>query len=270
MINANRNLAPTKPSACRCGPTRWPTSPARWPASGRAGALRDALARHRALRHAALSARSGRHGCCGAAAEQDAEIAMAAHPRKTGKCAAQPVFCLLRADRCWTAWSGSRRPAAQDRRLDGPAQRPSSVPFDRAAADDTRAAFFNVQHAWPTASARTRLHEKHRADRLLLQGYDPNALPVAAAKDFMARLVDAGAAAEERRAASALGRVLAHDIVSPIDVPPHDNSAMDGYALRGADLQADARPCCAWLGTGSGRPRPGDGTGAARASACAS
>ena len=35
---------------------------------------------------------------------------------------------------------------------------------------------------------------------------------------------------------SALGRVLVHDIISPIDVPPHDNSSMDGYAFRGQDL----------------------------------
>lgn len=33
-----------------------------------------------------------------------------------------------------------------------------------------------------------------------------------------------------------LGRVLATDIVSPINVPSHDNSAMDGYALRLRDL----------------------------------
>ena len=33
-----------------------------------------------------------------------------------------------------------------------------------------------------------------------------------------------------------LGRVLAEPIVSPINVPSHDNSAMDGYALRLADL----------------------------------
>jgi molybdopterin molybdotransferase len=32
------------------------------------------------------------------------------------------------------------------------------------------------------------------------------------------------------------GRVLAEDIVSPIDVPSHDNSAMDGYALKSEDL----------------------------------
>ena len=35
----------------------------------------------------------------------------------------------------------------------------------------------------------------------------------------------------------ALGQVLHEDILSPIDVPPHANSAMDGYAIRGADLQ---------------------------------
>lgn len=34
----------------------------------------------------------------------------------------------------------------------------------------------------------------------------------------------------------ALGRVLSRDLFSPIDVPAHDNSAMDGYAVRAADL----------------------------------
>ncbi|MDP3289577.1 MAG: molybdopterin molybdotransferase MoeA [Methyloversatilis sp.] len=38
----------------------------------------------------------------------------------------------------------------------------------------------------------------------------------------------------------ALGRVLAADVISPVSVPPHDNSAMDGYAVRHADLSADA------------------------------
>jgi molybdopterin molybdotransferase len=39
----------------------------------------------------------------------------------------------------------------------------------------------------------------------------------------------------------ALGRVLASDVCSAINVPGHDNSAMDGYALRSADLP-DAAP----------------------------
>lgn len=36
----------------------------------------------------------------------------------------------------------------------------------------------------------------------------------------------------------ARGRVLAQDLVSPLDVPPYDNSAMDGYAMRAADVAA--------------------------------
>jgi molybdopterin molybdotransferase len=34
----------------------------------------------------------------------------------------------------------------------------------------------------------------------------------------------------------ALGRILSRDVVSPMDVPAHRNSAMDGYAIRHADL----------------------------------
>ena len=69
-------------------------------------------------------------------------------------------------------------------------------------------------------------------------GYDPNALPVAQAQEFIARLVPRVQAVESLALRSALGRVLARDIVSPIHVPAHDNSAMDGYALRAADLAA--------------------------------
>ena len=41
---------------------------------------------------------------------------------------------------------------------------------------------------------------------------------------------------EEKPILSCLGQVLAEDIYSPIDIPPLDNSAMDGYALRSNDL----------------------------------
>lgn len=71
-------------------------------------------------------------------------------------------------------------------------------------------------------------------------GYDPQALPVAQAQEFIARLVNPVQAVEFRPVRDALGRVLARDIVSAIDVPAHDNSAMDGYALRGSELRADA------------------------------
>ncbi|MDB4971048.1 MAG: molybdenum cofactor biosynthesis protein MoaA [Myxococcales bacterium] len=66
-------------------------------------------------------------------------------------------------------------------------------------------------------------------------GYDPKALPVAQAQEFIARLVPRVRAVEKVALRSGLGRVLAHDVVSATDVPSHDNSAMDGYALRTAD-----------------------------------
>ncbi|HEX3939796.1 MAG TPA: gephyrin-like molybdotransferase Glp [Xanthobacteraceae bacterium] len=37
----------------------------------------------------------------------------------------------------------------------------------------------------------------------------------------------------------ALGRVLAENIIAPVSVPPFDNSAVDGYAVRGDDLAFD-------------------------------
>ena len=35
------------------------------------------------------------------------------------------------------------------------------------------------------------------------------------------------------------GRVTAADVIAPVDLPPFDNSAVDGYAVRHADLAAD-------------------------------
>jgi molybdopterin molybdotransferase len=73
-----------------------------------------------------------------------------------------------------------------------------------------------------------------------LQGYDPQALSAACASAFLQQLVAPVADTEQVGIFSALGRVLAQEVVSPISVPPHDNSAMDGYAFAGAQLVADA------------------------------
>lgn len=81
-------------------------------------------------------------------------------------------------------------------------------------------------------------------------GYDPKALPVAQAQEFIARLVPRVQATERLPLRSALGRVLARDVVSPIDVPAHDNSAMDGFALRGDELAASAESTFAVAGAG--------------------
>jgi molybdopterin molybdotransferase len=58
--------------------------------------------------------------------------------------------------------------------------------------------------------------------------------------EALARLRAATTPLAETEAVStfdALGRVLAADVASTLDVPPHDNSSMDGYALRVADLR---------------------------------
>ena len=69
--------------------------------------------------------------------------------------------------------------------------------------------------------------------------YDPDSMPVAKAREFIARFLTPVSVIEHLNIRSALGRVLAHDVLSPLDVPSHDNSAMDGYAVRFADLKTE-------------------------------
>ena len=73
-----------------------------------------------------------------------------------------------------------------------------------------------------------------------LQGYDPQALRATDVNEFLARLVEPVTQTESVGIFEALDRVLAQDVISPISVPPHDNSAMDGFAFDGAQLQPDA------------------------------
>ncbi len=74
-----------------------------------------------------------------------------------------------------------------------------------------------------------------------LQGYDPQALSVSQVNAFLAQLVQPVSANDSQDVFlfDALGRVLAQDVVSPISVPAHNNSAMDGFAFDAAQLQAD-------------------------------
>jgi len=74
-----------------------------------------------------------------------------------------------------------------------------------------------------------------------LQGYDPQALSVSQVNEFLAALVQpvSADASQDVFLFDALGRVLAQDVFSPINVPAHNNSAMDGFAFDGTQLQAD-------------------------------
>jgi len=73
-----------------------------------------------------------------------------------------------------------------------------------------------------------------------LQGYDPQAISAADVLVFLSRLVEPVQEVVELPLFDAFGRVLADDVISPFDVPPHDNSAMDGYAFASQQLTADA------------------------------
>ena len=73
-----------------------------------------------------------------------------------------------------------------------------------------------------------------------LQGYDPQALSVQQVGEFLQQLVQAVRDTEVLPLFDALDRVLAQDVMSPINVPPHNNSAMDGYAFDGAQLSDKA------------------------------
>ena len=71
-----------------------------------------------------------------------------------------------------------------------------------------------------------------------IHDYDPDSMPVAAARQYIRDYLKPVQAKECLPLRSALGRILAEDIVSPHNVPGHDNSAMDGYALNADDVAA--------------------------------
>jgi molybdopterin molybdotransferase len=72
-----------------------------------------------------------------------------------------------------------------------------------------------------------------------LDGYDPNALRVDKARQAILSCLSPLEETQTVKVREALGRVLAQEIVPQINVPAHDNTAMDGYAVRFSDLEAN-------------------------------
>ena len=100
-------------------------------------------------------------------------------------------------------------------------------------------------------------------DPSCMDDFDPSSLLVEQALERIRALTRPVAGTERVAIRDALGRALAEPVRSSIDVPAHDNSAMDGYAVRSADTQGDAPTVLRVLGTAwAGRPFPGAvGTG---------
>ena len=74
------------------------------------------------------------------------------------------------------------------------------------------------------------------ADPSCMDDYDPNAMHVAKARQFIRQFLSPVSETEILPIRDSLGRVLAADILSPTNVPNYDNSAMDGYAFNSEDI----------------------------------
>ena len=91
-----------------------------------------------------------------------------------------------------------------------------------------------------------------------MMGFDTGALlPLSDALQGMLDQLACCCDSEQLPLPEALDRILAEEIVSPLSVPPFDNSAMDGYAVRLADLAAGA-PLAVAGKAFAGQPYQGD------------
>ncbi len=90
-------------------------------------------------------------------------------------------------------------------------------------------------------------------------GHDKKLLSVDDARRHIHSLVEPVKEEEQLKLRDVLGRVLAQNITSPFDIPPFRNSAMDGYAVRSADLSKDRDTRLKIIGTSyAGTPLDGD------------
>lgn len=88
-----------------------------------------------------------------------------------------------------------------------------------------------------------------------LDDYDPESLSVERARQLIIDTLPAVTGHERLPVHQALDRVLAADVIAPFNVPAHDNSAMDGWAVRHADLADTGETRLKNVGTAfAGRP----------------
>jgi molybdopterin molybdotransferase len=69
-----------------------------------------------------------------------------------------------------------------------------------------------------------------------MEDYDPNSMPVEQARQLIKQFLAPVTEYENIKIQDAFHRTLAADVLSPMNVPPHNYSSMDGYAVRHADL----------------------------------
>ena len=144
----------------------------------------------------------------------------------------------------------------------------ASLPIAEVAFDDEADAFRNINTPAELAASRFAppepLADAMETSRTLRElscadDYDPNSLPVDRARALIRQFLTPVTAVERVHIRAALDRVLAADVESPLDVPGHDNSAMDGWAVRFADLDAAAETTLRRIGESfAGKPFAGE------------
>ena len=102
------------------------------------------------------------------------------------------------------------------------------------------------------------MSEAHAHSATCCDDMPKGTLTVDQALDRIQKVVPLVAGIERVAIREALGRVLAEDVRSVVDVPSHTNSAMDGYAINSADLPDEGEASLSVIGTSwAGRPFDG-------------
>lgn len=91
----------------------------------------------------------------------------------------------------------------------------------------------------------------------MLEDYDPNSMPVEQARQLIRQFLAPVKEQQTIALRDAWKRTLATDVRSPMNVPPHNYSAMDGYAVRHADLGSAPRSLKLVGSSFAGRPFAG-------------
>lgn len=110
---------------------------------------------------------------------------------------------------------------------------------------------FVIQYVQKARAPKSKEKEAACCDTL-----SPAFLSVVQGQEKILSLVNTVAETEACKIEDAYGRVLADHVVSPVNVPQYTNSAMDGYAIRGDDVERESYQVVAEVMAGHAYDQP--------------
>ncbi|EEZ86302.1 molybdopterin biosynthesis MoeA protein [Vibrio harveyi 1DA3] len=110
---------------------------------------------------------------------------------------------------------------------------------------------FVIQYVQEAKAPKSKEKEAACCDTL-----SPAFLSVVQGQEKILSLVNTVAETEACKIEDAYGRVLADHVVSPVNVPQYTNSAMDGYAIRGDDVERESYQVVAEVMAGHAYDQP--------------